>query len=245
MAAATSAYAATYGHPLEHATTGGPVRWGTSARTALLVAGALALVGAGVVVHALTQAPAAVVLAEPAVPEPPADAAPQPTDATDPTEATEPVDDAARTAGQVVLVHVVGRVHQPGVVELPAGSRVVDAVTAAGGATTEADLSGLNLARPVVDGEQVVVPRPGEDVPPVDVAGPAPPGAPGPASGVTDLNRASVAELEALPGIGPVLASRIVAHRDQHGPFASVDDLQAVRGIGPALLADLRPLVGP
>jgi competence protein ComEA len=241
LAAATSAYAATYGHPLEHPTTSGPVRWGTSARAALAVAGALALVGGGVVVHVLAGAPASVLVAEDVVPAAPAPAAP----------AEPPTGDAATAAADVapgdVLVHVVGSVHAPGVVELPAGARVVDAVAAAGGATAEADLSALNLARPVVDGEQVLVPRPGE-VPPLPAGGlPAGGAASGPAETagpvLVDVNRATAGELEALPGIGPVLAERIVAHREEHGPFAAVDDLQGVRGIGPSLLADLRELV--
>jgi competence protein ComEA len=126
------------------------------------------------------------------------------------------------------------------------GARVLDAVAAAGGATAEADLSLLNLARPVVDGEQVLVPRPGEEVP-SPPAGGAPAASPGQAPGApgarVDVNRATAAELETLPGIGPVLAARIVAHRDERGPFTSVDDLQSVRGVGPSLLADLRDLV--
>nr|WP_297430510.1 helix-hairpin-helix domain-containing protein [uncultured Actinotalea sp.] len=261
LAAATSAYAATYGHPLEHPTASGPVRWGTSTRTALLVAAALALVGGGVVVHTLAGAPAAVVVAkdvDPAAPVPPGaggtdpEGAPPGSGATvtlppGPGEARAALDEAPGTAGEDaprLLVHVVGRVHEPGVVELPAGARVVDAVAAAGGATTEADLSALNLARPVVDGEQVLVPRPGELVPeppgppPGDVAAGAAAATAG--GGLVDVNRAGPGELEALPGIGPVLAERIVADRQEHGPFASVDDLQRVRGIGPSLLADLR-----
>lgn len=246
LAAATSAYAATYGHPLEHPTSG-PVRWGTSARAALVVAGALALVGGGVVVHVLAGAPADVVVAEDVVPRAPT--TPQAAGPTTPQAAIADDPDTAAGVGEAgaVLVHVVGSVHAPGVVELPAGARVVDAVAAAGGATAEADLSALNLARPVVDGEQVRVPRPGEE-PAVPIGGAAAGEAPGPAgeapgAGPVDVNRATAAELEALPGIGPVLAARIVAHREEHGPFAAVDDLQGVRGVGPSLLADLRERV--
>lgn len=268
LAAATSAYAATYGHPLEHPTTSGPVRWGTSARTALLVAAALALVGGGVVVRALVGAPAAVVVAEDVEPAAPARETPgQPgpegagvpvagsagAPMPGPGEASGPATGAGSGPvgddAPVVLVHVVGSVHAPGVVELSAGARVVDAVAAAGGATTEADLSALNLARPVVDGEQVLVPRPGEVVPeppappPVDAAAGAGGGGSADGPGLVDVNRAGAGELEALPGIGPVLAQRIVADREERGPFASVDDLQRVRGIGPSLLADLRDRV--
>lgn len=139
---------------------------------------------------------------------------------------------AASAPGGLVVVHVVGAVAAPGVVTLDSGSRVVDAVDAAGGATADADLSGLNLARPLVDGEQVVVPTPGQE--PVAAAVDD--------DGTTNLNTADEAALDALPGIGPVLAGRIVERRDER-PFASVDELTEVTGIGPALLERLRPLV--
>jgi competence protein ComEA len=142
---------------------------------------------------------------------------------------------AAEAAAAQVVVHVVGAVAAPGVLRMPAGSRVVDALAAAGGATPDADLAALNLARVLVDGEQVVVPRPGE------AAAVAPSGA-GVAPGLVDLNSADVAALDALPGIGPVLAARIVEHRDER-PFAAVDELGDVAGIGPTLLERLRPLV--
>ncbi|MCL2424093.1 MAG: ComEA family DNA-binding protein [Micrococcales bacterium] len=133
----------------------------------------------------------------------------------------------------VVVVHVVGAVARPGVFTLPGGSRVADAVEAAGGATDEADLAGVNLARALVDGEQLYVPRPGEVLPG------APEGPAGADDGLVDLNRASQSELETLPGVGPVIAGRIVAAR----PFASVDSLQQVSGIGPATMTRLRDLV--
>ncbi len=164
----------------------------------------------------------------------------------------EPV--VAPPAGPLV-VHVDGAVVHPGVVQVPAGSRVGDAVTAAGGVTQEADTRLVNLARPLSDGELVVVPRPGEPaVSTVAAGGPGPlaaaagagaGGAPVPGAGnrPLDLNAADAAELDALPGIGPVLAERIVSHREALGRFSSVDDLDAVSGIGPAVLADLRDLV--
>lgn len=128
-----------------------------------------------------------------------------------------------------VVVHVVGQVRRPGVVRLPSGSRVTDALDAAGGATADADLAAVNLARLLADGEQVVVPGPhaGEE------------------SGTDelDLNSADAAALDALPGIGPVLAARIVAWRTEHGRFSSVDELAEVSGIGPALLDGVRGLV--
>ncbi|HEX5946116.1 MAG TPA: helix-hairpin-helix domain-containing protein [Acidimicrobiales bacterium] len=148
-------------------------------------------------------------------------------------------------AGQVV-VHVVGAVAAPGVQRLPAGARVVDAVGAAGGATGDADLARINLAAALVDGQQVYVLRIGEEppLPPVGAAA----GAEGAAAvggdaagGPVDINRASAAELEELPGVGPATAEAIIAHREQNGPFASVDDLIDVRGIGDAKLEQIRP----
>ncbi len=155
-------------------------------------------------------------------------------------------DPVASGASGVVLVHVVGRVGRPGVVSLPAGARVVDAVTAAGGPASDADLTRVNLARPVVDGEQILVPAPGEPVDPVvppSTSG-APAAAGGPAEGAAlDLNAASAADLDALPGIGEVLAERIVQWRSENGRFSSVDDLGEVRGIGPTVLDRVRGLV--
>ena len=144
-----------------------------------------------------------------------------------------------------VVVHVVGAVLAPGVQRLPTGSRVIDAVEAAGGAAPDADLSRVNLAAVLADGQQVVVLRPGEAPPTAAGAGPADPGAADGAGGEgdgapVDINRASAAELEELPGVGPATAEAIIAHRDQHGPFASVDDLLDVRGIGEAKLEQLR-----
>ncbi len=145
----------------------------------------------------------------------------------------------------VVVVHVAGRVAAPGVVTLAAGSRVADALAAAGGAAADADLDRLNLARPLVDGEQVLVPAPGEVLPPAPGApapaagGSAPPAADGP----LDLNTATEADLDDLPGVGEVLAGRIVAWRQEHGRFTSVDELAEVHGIGPKVLDGLRDLV--
>ena len=153
-----------------------------------------------------------------------------------------------------IAVHVVGAVQQPGVYHLAAGSRGDDAVRSAGGATSQADLKRVNLAAVLVDGQQLWIPRVGERIVPntlpntlpnaVSGAG-APPSAV-PSTGVTalvDINQATVADLDRLPGIGPSTARAIVDHRTRNGPFASVDDLLAVRGIGPAKLAELRALV--
>ncbi|PZR53889.1 ComEA family DNA-binding protein [Xylanimonas oleitrophica] len=149
----------------------------------------------------------------------------------------------------LVVVHVVGQVITPGLVTLPAGARVADAVDAAGGPSADADLGALNLARAVVDGEQLRIPAPGEEV--VEPQLPAPGGATGTpagapaghAGGLVDLNTADEAALQTLPGIGPALAGRIVAWRQENGGFASVDELDEVSGIGPAVLAKLRDLV--
>ncbi len=152
----------------------------------------------------------------------------------------------------VVVVHVVGRVRHPGVRQLPAGSRVADAVKAAGGATGKADLSALNLARALVDGEQVRVPAVGDPVVPVPpplaggaggAGGAAGAGAGGPGGTPVSLNTADLATLDTLPGVGPVLAQRILDWRASHGRFASVDELGEVSGIGEKLLTQLTPLV--
>ncbi|TKR21919.1 ComEA family DNA-binding protein [Cellulomonas hominis] len=144
-------------------------------------------------------------------------------------------------------MHVVGEVASPGVVPMPAGSRVADAVAAAGGALPGADLTALNLAAVVQDGAQIRVPAPGEEPVVVDEAGGgAGAGGGGPAGaagGAVDVNTAGGAELQTLPGIGPVLAERIVAWREANGPFASVDALLDVSGIGPAVLGQIRDLV--
>jgi competence protein ComEA len=140
-----------------------------------------------------------------------------------------------------VLVHVAGAVAYPGVHELVAGARVVDAMVAAGGALPGADPDALNLAAVVTDGARVYVPRVGEAVPATAPAAPNA-GTAAPA-GPVDLNRAGVGELDALPGIGPTTAAAIVAHRDRSGPFGSIDDLLDVRGIGPAKLDAIRALV--
>jgi competence protein ComEA len=149
--------------------------------------------------------------------------------------------DAAAGSQGPVVVHVAGAVLRPGVVTLAAGARVADALAAAGGAGPGADLSALNLARTVGDGEQVVVPLLGAAGTSAAAAGEH--GGPGAAEGRLDLNRATAAELESLPGIGPVLAQRIVDSREAEGPFAAVGDLRRVSGIGERVLAGVADLV--
>ncbi len=133
-----------------------------------------------------------------------------------------------------VTVHVAGAVARPGLVDLASGSRIADALAAAGGALPTADVSALNLAAPVRDGEQIAVPVRGEA---------AVGGAAVAADGRVRLNTASVADLEQLPGIGPVTAQRIVALREERGPYATVEDLLDVPGIGEGKLAALRDAV--
>ncbi|WUJ17057.1 ComEA family DNA-binding protein [Streptomyces sp. NBC_00390] len=140
-----------------------------------------------------------------------------------------------------IVVDVSGKVLRPGVLRLPAGSRVADALAAAGGVRAGTDLTGLNRARVLMDGEQVVV---GVPAPPGPVAT-GPGGAGGPAAGPVSLNSATVEQLETLPGVGPVLAQHIVDHRTQHGGFRSVDELRDVNGIGDRRFADLESLVRP
>jgi competence protein ComEA len=137
-----------------------------------------------------------------------------------------------------VLVHVVGAVRAPGLYRLEAGSRIDDALAAAGGPRAKAALELVNLAAPVVDGQQIVVPRQGA----AGVAGVTSAGEAGPAAKV-HLNTATLEELDTLPGVGPVTAQKILDYRDEHGAFGSIDELDAVPGIGPARLAELRELV--
>ena len=151
-----------------------------------------------------------------------------------------PATSASSHATARVVVDVVGRVRRPGVYRLPGGSRVGDALTAAGGALPGVDLSQLNLASKLADGQQVAVGVPGAAS---AVGVPGTGAASGAASAPIDLNTATVQQLDALPGVGPVLAQRIVDWRTEHGRFESVDQLQEVSGIGPSRLADLRPLV--
>ncbi len=143
-----------------------------------------------------------------------------------------------------LLVHVVGAVPRPGLYRLRAGSRVADAVARAGGAGKRAELASINLAAPVVDGTQVVVPRRPDlatSTGPSGLGGSAEPEAAGP----VHLNSATLDELDALPGVGPVTAQKILDFRRQHGAFRSADELDAVPGIGPARLEELRALVTP
>lgn len=143
-------------------------------------------------------------------------------------------------AAKLLVIDVAGDVRRPGLYKLPAGSRVQDALIAAGGATHKAQLDAVNLAAPVADGEQIVVPGSGAG----GVAAASSPAGSSP-SAPLDLNSATLEQLEALPGIGPVTAQKILDYRQQHGAFHSVSELEGVPGIGPAHVAQLKGLVIP
>lgn len=267
LAAAVTGYTAAHGHPLDHRWADGgehraaPRRWGVRPAAVAVAAALLAVVVVLVGARALGSTGSTVVGQDAAeggaspgdpasgpalAPEVGADGADQASDggtaATAGTDGSAPT--TAGTGADVVVVHVAGEVARPGVVTLPLGSRVTDALAAAGGSLPTADLAAVNLARELVDGEQVLVPQPGV-APPASLTSPAgsPAGGPGAGASVVDLNAADVAALDALPGIGPVLAERIVTWRTEHGRFTSVDELAEVPGIGPSLLGDLRDRV--
>ncbi|MBM7058988.1 ComEA family DNA-binding protein [Streptomyces sp. RHZ10] len=160
---------------------------------------------------------------------------------------------AGGTGSGQIVVDVSGKVHRPGVRRLPAGSRVADALEAAGGVRAGTDLTGLNRARVLVDGEQVAVGLPpgppvtgatgGGGVGPGPAGGP-PGGAAGPSAPLS-LNTATAEQLETLPGVGPVLAQHMIDYRTENNGFRSVDELRQVNGIGDRRFADLQPLVRP
>lgn len=135
-----------------------------------------------------------------------------------PTPSVSP--SGARPLEVALVVDVSGAVASPGIVTVANGSRVVDAIAAAGGALPDAAVDGLNLARKVIDGEQIVVPRVGDDQ----------------TSALINLNSGTASDLEELPGVGPALAARIIADRERNGPFASLDDLGRVSGVGAAIV---------
>ena len=142
----------------------------------------------------------------------------------------------ARTAAARLVVDVAGAVRRPGLYRLGQGTRVADALAAAGGATARAEVALVNLAAPLADGEQVVVPARGAVAASGGTASPAAP---------LDLNSASLEQLDGLPGIGPTTAQKILDYRQAHGAFRSLEDLDAVPGIGPSRLAQLKGLVIP
>jgi competence protein ComEA len=158
----------------------------------------------------------------------------------DSTKALRPAVVAMRAApapARKVLVHVVGAVREPGLYRLDDGSRVDDAIRAAGGAKPKAALELVNLAAPVADGQQVIVPLLGKAAAGGAAVAPGAPPQP------VHLNSATLEDLDTLPGVGPVTAQKILDYRTEHGAFSSVDELDSVPGIGPARLAELRKLV--
>lgn len=178
---------------------------------------------------------------------PAASQSPTPVAAQSPQASASPAATPTRQAGEPVVVHVVGQVREPGVITVPAGSRISDAISKAGGLTPNADAAAVNLAREVADGEQIYIPAQGEE-PRMPPPGPSPDsmaseGTQKGTESVININTASAEELDELPGVGPAIAGRIVEYREANGPFASVDALTDVKGIGEATLAELRPRV--
>jgi competence protein ComEA len=170
---------------------------------------------------------------------------PRPVDIAAPANATSPVVSAGAAAFASptpspvpIIVDVAGWVRSPGVYEFASGDRVIDAVNRAGGARKGADLTTLNLAAPLTDGTQIVVPKPGATAP----GGTGTTSTTG-AGALININTASETDLETLPGVGPVTAAAIIDYRTQNGPFSTVDDLIDVSGIGPSTLEQVRPFV--
>lgn len=230
-------------------------RWGLSPHHVVILAvAALALVtvAAWWVLQSIPRAPVELA-SQRSLPDATASAAPTvaATSAAGGTEPSALVPAATPTSpvGEPVVVDVAGKVRRPGIVELPAGARVVDALDAAGGARVGVDTRSLNLARPLVDGEQIVV---GYDIPSmaagqVPEGGAGPSGSPPTSTGTSitpvDLNSATAEQLDTIPGIGPVTAQAILAWRIEHGGFTAVDQLLDVSGIGDATLAEMIPYV--
>ncbi len=154
--------------------------------------------------------------------------------------AVAPSASASASPSTTLIVDVTGWVRKPGVFAFEPGDRVIDAVERAGGARDNADLTLLNLAAPLVDGQQILVPEEGAPAP---SAVPGTTGVPGATGGLVNINTADEATLETLNGVGPVLAASIIAYRTEHGSFTSIDQLDEVSGIGPATMEDLRPQV--
>ena len=156
--------------------------------------------------------------------------------------ASAAVSPSSSATAAVLIVDVTGAVRRPGVFEFQSGDRVIDAVERAGGALEKADLTLLNLAAPLTDGQQILVPQQGAAVSAVPPIGTGTTGT-GTTGATVNINSADEATLETLNGVGPVLAAAIIQYRTEHGPFASVDQLDEVSGIGPATLEDLRSQV--
>ncbi|MEA2828739.1 MAG: competence protein ComEA [Actinomycetota bacterium] len=220
----------------------------TPVRVVLAVAGVVAAVAFGLIFLRIPSHPAELVLPK-AGEVPPATPAAGPAG---PNGSAPPTSTVGGGGAGVVTAHAAGQVAAPGVYSVPAGSRVADLVTAAGGLLPEADVDRLNLAAKVVDGTRVYIPRRGEappsEAPAASAGGVADSGAgagsPGGApAGPVDLNTATAAQLDTLPGVGPATANAIITYRTRNGRFKSVTELLEVPGIGPAKLEAIRPLV--
>jgi competence protein ComEA len=213
--------------------------WDPSRRTALAM-GAAAVVAAAIAgAWLFLDQPASVALSPVASRTTAGPAGGSTAATTAPGGAPSTVSTGLATAAPGLVVDVVGQVARPGVVHLAAGARVIDALAAAGGALAGVDLTTINLARKLTDGEQVALGVVG-----APNAGPAPvAGASGSTTGPIDLNSATLSELDSLPGVGPVLAAHILDWRAAHGRFTSVDELRQVSGIGESKYADLKGLV--
>jgi competence protein ComEA len=165
-----------------------------------------------------------------------------------PPEESIPTDTPAEPAKpETVVVYISGAVRAPDVYQLPASARLKDLVLAAGGLSDDADPENVNLAERLTDGQHIRVPRLGETPPVAEETGPGAADEPTESGGLLNINTASAAELDGLPGIGQSFAERIIEYRTANGPFKSTDDLRNVKGIGPALFAKIAPLitVGP
>lgn len=231
--------------------TGPALRWRVGLRVALLISTLAVLGGAWFWAQVAAGQPEVMPLSDVSLPEtePGGDLPGEEPRGAD-AHGAEPGDQPQGSAvAGFVVVHVAGAIAVPGVVQLPAGSRVHHAITAAGGGTPTADLDRLNLAAVLTDGQKLHVPQTGEDLPassdsPGAAAKGENAGQPAAAGGKVNLNTASVEELDALPKVGPVLAQRIVDWRKEHGVFKAVEELDAVDGVGPKMLETLLPLVG-
>lgn len=170
---------------------------------------------------------------------------PRPVDIAAPARAATPVvspisgPTGSAAPSVTIIVDVAGWVRQPGVYEFASGDRVIDAVNRAGGPRKGADLTVLNLAAPLTDGTQIVIPEPGSSA--GGATGSSGTGTTSEGTALVNINAASESELEELPGVGPVTAAAIIDYRTQNGPFATVDDLIDVTGIGPSTLEQIRP----